>query len=48
MVEKAVKDMLEEFRVIPFVKLAMYLEASQMSDKYVIIFDKTEQADKYF
>ena len=40
--------MLEEFRVIPFVKLAMYLEASQMSEKYVIIFDKTEQADKYF
>lgn len=42
MVEKEVKDMLEEFRVIQFVKLAMYLEASQMSEKYVIIFDKTE------
>lgn len=46
--EIAKKFLEEEFRVIPFLKMAMYLEASQKSEKYVIIFDKTEQADKYF
>jgi hypothetical protein len=41
MVEKVIKDMLEEFRTIPLNKMAMQLEAAALSGKYVLIFDKT-------
>jgi hypothetical protein len=41
--EKELATLMEEFRIIPYTKLDIYLQASALNGKYVLIFDKTGQ-----